>query len=102
MEDFTTKRRPDAIKIEGATGIPWMFAATQAGHESRWAESNLTITANNLFGFTANAAWMAAGHPTVKFITRECSEKPPEQIRYWEFEGDIVKKDRTPPGGGER
>lgn len=99
--DFFAKIRPDALKIEGETGIPWIFAATQAAHESGCGESRLTTTANNLFGFTANAEWMNKPSPTVKFLTRECSDKPPEQIRYWEFEGDIFKKDRTPAGGSE-
>jgi len=99
--DFFAKIRPDALKVEGETGIPWLFAATQASHESGCGLSKLTTTANNLFGFTANPAWMTAKKPTVKFLTRECSNKPPEQIRYWEFEGDIFSKEKTQAGGSE-
>jgi len=101
LTDFFAKIRADALKIESETGIPWIFAATQSAHESGCGLSKLTVTANNLFGFTANPAWMAANSPTVKFITRECSPKPPEQIRYWEFEGDVFEKHKTATGGSE-
>lgn len=101
MTDFLAKIRPDAVTIESESGIPWLFAATQAAHESRWGESKLTVTANNLFGFTANDKWMTDRAPTVKFITRECSNLPPEKIRYWQFDGDIFEKHRTPAGGSE-
>lgn len=99
ITDFLTKIQPAALEIEAKTGIPWRFAAVQAGHESRWGESRLTVTANNLFGFTANEAWMTAQKPTAKFITTEFSDKPPEAIRYWTFPGDIFKKEKTPTGG---
>ncbi len=99
LTDFLAKIRADALKVETEAGIPWLFAGTQAAHESGCGLSKLTVTANNLFGFTANPAWMAAHSPTVKFLTKEFSKKPPEQIRYWEYEGDIFKKEKTSDGG---
>jgi flagellum-specific peptidoglycan hydrolase FlgJ len=101
IADFFVKVKEPALKIEAEFGIPWIFAATQSGHESRWGQSKLTTLGNNLFGFTANDKWVAAGSPTIKFITRESSDKPPEAIRYWTFPGDIFKKDKTPAGGSE-
>jgi flagellum-specific peptidoglycan hydrolase FlgJ len=99
IADFFAKIRAPALAVESETGIPWTFAATQAGHESRWGQSKLTVAANNLFGFTANDAWVSAQRPTAKFLTREDSPKPPEQIRYWQFPGDVFSKDRTASGG---
>lgn len=101
MTDFLAKIRSDALTIESESGIPWLFAGTQAGHESRWGESKLTVVANNLFGFTVSDKWMAEKSPTVKFLTRECSNLPPEKIRYWQFEGDIFAKQKTLAGGSE-
>ncbi len=101
VTEFKTQFQPIGEIVQTETLIPWSFSFLQAGHESAWGTSRLTIAANNLFGFTANDAWMAAEKPTAKFLSRECSDKPPEQIRYWQFEGDIFEKHKTPAGGSE-
>lgn len=70
IKDFLTKIKPDAQSIEQKTGIPWLFAATQAGHESRWGLSLLTVDANNLFGITGDS-WYTQGKPVYWIMTKE-------------------------------
>jgi flagellar protein FlgJ len=99
VADFLAKIRPYALDIEAETGIPWMFAAVQSGHESRWGESRLTTVDNNLFGYTANADWLKENKPVARYLTRESSDKPPDQIKYWTTPGDIFEKKQRPDGG---
>jgi len=47
------------------------FIITQAAHESNWGRSELTINANNLFGFKTASAWENAKKPFVTMPTRE-------------------------------
>lgn len=69
-QKFAEKIRPAALAIEAETGIPWSFAMIQAGHESRWGESRLTVEANNLFGVTGES-WAKAGKPVYFITTKE-------------------------------
>lgn len=70
IENFIQKIKPAAIDVETATGIPWLFAATQAAHESAWGLSKLTLEANNLFGITGDT-WAQQGKPVYVIITKE-------------------------------
>jgi flagellum-specific peptidoglycan hydrolase FlgJ len=81
--DFLEALRPDALGIEGETGIPWIFAVTQAAHESRYGNSDLAIEANNLFGVTAEGHWQNSGLPVYQIITKEfdAAGKPYEEKR---------------------
>ncbi len=97
-KDFTTAFKPVANQIERETGIKQIITISQAAHESGWGLSELTRTANNLYGFTANKSWLDAKKPTLWRNTKEHSTKPPEQIPIWEYKGDIV--DKTPDGSG--
>lgn len=81
IKAFMEKIRPAALTVEGETGIPWAFAATQAGHESRWGLSKLTLDANNLFGITGDS-WAALGKPVYWIETKEYdAHKAPYVIR---------------------
>src|SRR5882724_10605981 len=70
VKNFLDKIKPAAQVIETETGIPWMFAAVQAAHESRWGLSQLTVDANNLFGITGDS-WKAKGKPIYEIKTLE-------------------------------
>lgn len=70
IQAFMAKVRIPALIVESQTGIPWRFAATQAGHESRWGQSDLTVQANNLFGVTGDK-WAAQGKPVIWMPTTE-------------------------------
>jgi flagellum-specific peptidoglycan hydrolase FlgJ len=67
---FLEKIRAPALAIEAETGIPWVFAATQAAHESRYGNSKLTVDANNLFGITGDT-WYTQGKPVYWIETTE-------------------------------
>lgn len=80
MADFFVKIRPFAVEIE-TRGIPWTFAAVQAGHESRWGLSKLTVEANNLFGITGDT-WAQQGKPVYEIVTKEfAKDGTPFEIR---------------------
>lgn len=97
--DFIKEMKPVAATIEAETGIKPLVLITQAAHESAWGLSELTRTANNLFGMTANADWVNAKKPTLWRDTREHSLKPPEQIKDWQYSGDVVSKNADGKGG---
>lgn len=61
---------PHAKVIERECGIPWLFTATQAAHESRYGNSYLTLQANNLFGVTGES-WAKQGKPVYVIETTE-------------------------------
>lgn len=97
--DFTNAFKPVAAQIERETGIKPIIAIAQAAHESNWGLSELSRSANSLFGFTAQKSWVDAKKPTVWRNTDEHSDKPPEQIQYWEYPGDVVSKRPDGTGG---
>lgn len=69
-EVFLTLIRRAAETVQLETGIPWLFAATQAAHESRFGNSKLAIEANNLFGITGDS-WYVKGLPVYWVETKE-------------------------------
>lgn len=73
MTTFLAKIKPSALAIEAETGIPWIFAAVQSAHESRWGLSRLTLEANNLFGVTGDS-WAQEGKPVYWIVTKEFSK----------------------------
>lgn len=116
-KDFLKAIQPAAMEIERRLGIPWLYTATQAAHESRYGNSGLAVNACNLFGVTGDDTLTNAGasptldmesvkswlseHPEVPVLimkTKEESPYPPEKIRYWTRPGDVIEK--TKNGGG--
>lgn len=65
---FLTKIIPQAQQSQRDTGISASAIIAQAALESSWGRSQLTVTANNLFGIKADASWTG---PTVDMKTRE-------------------------------
>lgn len=81
IQAFAEKIRPAALQIEAEFGIPWEFAMIQAGHESRYGESRLTVDANNLFGITGES-WASAGKPVYWIMTKEYTkDKKPFEVK---------------------
>lgn len=70
VTDFLTKIKPAAQTVETVSGIPWLFIATQAAHESGYGLSELTVQANNLFGITGDT-WAQQGKPVFWITTKE-------------------------------
>lgn len=97
--DFITKMKPIAEALRQQMGIAALITITQAAHESAWGLSELTTTANNLYGFTANGSWMTEKRPVVYRNSNEHSTKPPDQIQFWNVNGDIISKDPDGKGG---
>lgn len=95
---FIDRLWPIALQIKNEFGIHPPILITQAAHESRWGESELTDDANNLFGMTGDD-WWAQGKPVLTMKTWEESAKEPDQIRYWSRPGDIIEKKINPKGG---
>lgn len=80
-QSFLQTIRPSAMNIQTETGIPWVFTASQAAHESRYGNSRLTTEANNLFGITGDS-WAQKGRPVYWIETLEySSDKVPFKIR---------------------
>ena len=80
-QSFLATIAPAAKAIEAETGIPWLFIATKAAHESRYGNSKLTLLANNLFGITGDS-WYTAGKPVHWIETTEYNkDKMAFQIR---------------------
>ena len=80
-ETFLKVIQPNALQIQEEHGIPWLFAACQAAHESRNGNSRLTVEANNLFGITGDT-WYVQGKPVYWIETKEYSkDKVPFIIR---------------------
>lgn len=98
-KDFVTAMLPVAAQIKAEFGIAPIITITQAAHESNWGLSELTKSANNLYGFTANKDYVAAKLPTVWRKTNEHSTQPPEKITYWSIPGDVVEKKPDGKGG---
>lgn len=69
-KDFIESLRPLAQEVEAIEGIPWLLLVTQAAHESRYGQSDLTREANNLFGITGES-WKRKRLPTVEMLTSE-------------------------------
>lgn len=68
--DFVENMEQIALLIQFETGIKAIVPITQAAHESRWGESELTTKANNLFGLTGDT-WAELKKPVVYMKTRE-------------------------------
>ena len=66
--DFLAMIVPQAQLSQIATGISAGAMIAQAALESGWGVSQLSLTANNLFGIKATATWHGA---TVQMTTRE-------------------------------
>ena len=95
---FKKRLLPVAEKIREEFGIPPDITITQAAHESNWGESQLARAAHNLFGVTVTESWIKNGREVYSVPSREYSKFPPEKIRYWNREGDII--DKRPDGHG--
>jgi flagellum-specific peptidoglycan hydrolase FlgJ len=91
--EFRDKTLPGAKSVLSKYGIVPIVTITQAAHESGWGNSGLTKLANNLFGYTANAHWLLSKKPVENMRTIEYSNYPPEKIRYWNIDGDIISKE---------
>lgn len=96
---FKIELMPTALVIKQRYGIDPLITLTQAAQESNWGQSELTVKANNLYGFTATNDWLTAGKPIFLIQTKEYSQKPPEKIRYWNRLGDVKKKKPDGKGG---
>ena len=73
-KDFVNAIRASAMAMENKYGIPWLFAVTQAAHESRYGNSRLSVEAFNLFGITGDS-WKVQGKPVYEISTLEYDEK---------------------------
>lgn len=96
---FKKRLLPVAERIQEELGIVPMLAITQAAHESNWGESQLAKAADNLFGVTASESWVKNGRDVYSIPSREYSKHPPEKIRYWNREGDVIEKKPDGRGG---
>ena len=96
---FKKRLLPIAERIMEEFGIPPELIITQAAHESNWGESQLSRAADNLFGMTANESWIKNGRDIYSIASREYSKFPPEKIRYWNEQGDIIEKKTDGHGG---
>jgi flagellum-specific peptidoglycan hydrolase FlgJ len=112
--DFITKMQPIAHEIGGQYGIDPLIIMTQAALESGWGTSGLTKKANNLYGYTGDAAlrsWLASkglpantdmqtilnmdlsAAPFIIMQTHEEVSDSPHQ--YFERPGDLVSQNGT-------
>lgn len=96
---FLKAMAPIAQALERDTQIRPIIAMVQSAHESRWGMSDLTLRANNLFGFTAGDAWLKDKKPVVEMATREESKYPPAKIKYWNRPGDVLEAYPNGRGG---
>ena len=111
QSDFISKMTPIAEAAYHQYGVHPLITLTQAAHESGWGTSGLTRKANNLYGYTGDAAlnqWlaskgMAANTPmnviramdlsTAPFIILETHEENAGGLPkngYWVRPGDIL------------
>jgi len=113
--EFKAKFLRIANKVLAPFRIDSNLPLAQAALESNYGQSELTVKANNLFGMTPGSAWIKAmnkqidfsqvppwsyqGVPVVYFNTKEYSKKPPDQLYFWDFPGDIVSKKDDGNGG---
>lgn len=91
-KNFIDAMTPIAAQIKQIYGIDPLITIMQSAEESNWGLSGLTDKANNLFGYTANKAWMDKGAATLVMPSSEYSPKSANQIQYWNFPGDIISK----------
>lgn len=68
--DFKRAMIPIAASVQSTFGIQPIITITQSALESNWGRSELTVRANNLFGFTGDS-WKAAGKPVIMLPTTE-------------------------------
>lgn len=101
LKDYVAYVKPFALVIENALSIPSIISTTQSAHESRWGNSQLSEEANNYFGMTTDDAglWIKNGGAVISFPSTEYSPLPPNRIRYWKREGDILEKKDNGKGG---
>lgn len=96
---FKKRLLPVALRMQEEFGIIPDLAIAQAAHESNWGESQLARAAHNLFGVTASDSWIQNGRDVYSLPSREYSKHPPEKIRYWNREGDVIEKKSDGHGG---
>lgn len=104
-------------KISEIYSISPRIALMQSAHESNWGISELATQGMNIYGMTPGQSWLSwkrglstiesvpkwtileNGLATVNFLTKEDSKRPPHQIRWWDFPGDIDSKKDDGKGG---
>lgn len=74
VAEFKKAMMDIAHENEIKTGIKPEITILQSGHESNWGQSELTVKANNLFGFTGES-WEKAGKPVLRLPTKEYINK---------------------------
>lgn len=95
-KDYIEYVKPLAKIIEGAMQIPMILPITQSAHESNFGNSELSSRDNNYFGMTRGDVW--AGEVST-WPSTEFSKLPPDKIKYWNHEGDILSKRDDGKGG---
>ena len=116
QKDFITQMTPVAAAIQQSYGIDPLIVMTQAALESGWGTSGLTKKANNLYGFTGDAAlnsWLTQNSLPVNidmatilgkdtqaapFILMQTHESAPSHSQYFTRPGDIVSQTENSDG----
>lgn len=76
IESFVNVYGGAAFAVGKRYGIPYEAILAQAGIESGWGKSDLTVDGNNFFGIKAGPEWKGK---TLEFMTRE--DNPPRTIK---------------------
>lgn len=116
QQDFVTQMTPIAAQIQASNAIDPLVTMTQAALESGWGTSGLTRKANNLYGFTGDAAlntWLAQnglftntdmqtilGMDTsaAPFILMQTHESATSHSQYFTRAGDIISQSQNSDG----
>ncbi len=117
QQNFITTMTPIAAQIQAQYGIDPLIVMTQAALESGWGTSGLTVKANNLYGYTGDAAlnaWIVskglpASTPMPQIMALDLSaapfiimqtheESPASSVQYFTHPGDVLSQ--TPNGSG--
>ncbi len=116
QQDFVTQMTPIAASIQASYGMDPLVTMTQAALESGWGTSGLTKKANNLYGFTGDAAlnsWLKQNSlPTnvdmgtilgmdtsaAPFILMQTHEQASTHSQYFTRPGDIVSQTQNADG----
>jgi len=110
QQDFITQMTPIGAAIQEQYGIDPLVTMTQAALESGWGTSGLTKKANNLYGFTGDAAlnsWLKQNGLAVDtdmetilgkdtsaapFILMQTHEEAAKHSLYFTRPGDIISQ----------
>jgi flagellum-specific peptidoglycan hydrolase FlgJ len=116
QSSFVSQMQPIAAQIQAQYGIDPLITMTQAALESGWGTSGLTAKANNLYGYTGDAAlnsWLAARGLSAStdmsailaqdlsaapFLLMQTHESSPTHAQYFTHPGDIVSQTQNNDG----